>query len=132
VDASPGLFALTAGSIAATHANGVVISAAAPARPGEGIVIYGTGLGRTDPAQVDGRIPRSAAQILLRDRLSVLLDGQKLPAESVFYAGITPGYPGLYQINLWLPSDLSNPAPEVRVALDDQISQSALILPSAP
>ena len=46
-------------------------------------------------------------------------------------AGITPGYPGLYQINVWLPDAMTNPNPELRVALGDQISQVALSLPVA-
>jgi len=59
LDAAPALFA-SEGQVAATHADGSLISAGAPARPGEIIVIYGAGLGQTDPSQIDGLIPRSA------------------------------------------------------------------------
>src|SRR5207247_903944 len=131
LDAAPALFVVDSGRIAATHADGSLISPDAPARPGEIIVIYGTGLGVTVPRQVDGIIPRSAARIVLLDRLRIVLDAQTLPTENILYAGITPGYPGLYQINLRLPDATSNQAPELRVALDDQMSQSALQLPIA-
>ena len=131
LDVAPALFQ-AGGRVAATHANGSLISPDAPARPGEIIVVYGTGLGRTIPGQVDGQIPRAAASIRLLDRLRILLDGQTQPAESVYYAGITPGYPGLYQVNLRLPDPITGIDPELRIAVDDQISQSALALPAGP
>ena len=129
LDTAPALFlAPGRGSLAATHADGGVISDDAPARAGEIIVVYGTGLGLTEPRQIDGEIPRSAARIARMDRLRVLLDGEALPAESVYYAGITPGYPGLYQINLRLPEQMIKQDPELLVALNDQVSQNELRL----
>jgi uncharacterized protein (TIGR03437 family) len=127
LDAAPALFSAE-GRVAATHADGSSISMTAPARPGEIIVVYGTGLGPTDPPQQDGLIPGSAARIRLLDRLRVLLDGQPIPSESILYAGITPGSAGVYQINLQLPDKILTEEPELRVALGDQISQSALAL----
>jgi uncharacterized protein (TIGR03437 family) len=132
LDAAPALFVKDNGSLAATHADGSLITADAPGQPGEWIVVYGTGLGRTVPRQTNGLIPRSVAPIALIDRLRVLLDGQALPLEGIYYAGITPGYPGLYQINLRLPETILNPGPELRVAMDDQMSQSALVVQVDP
>jgi uncharacterized protein (TIGR03437 family) len=126
LDAAPALFLVDTG-IAATHGDGSLISPDSPAQPGEEIVIYGAGFGRTSPRQIDGAIPRMPAQITLLDQLQVLLDGQAVPAENVLYAGITPGHPGLYQINLRLPPDIGA-SPEVRVAIGDQMSQSSLHL----
>jgi uncharacterized protein (TIGR03437 family) len=60
--------------------------------------------------------------------LRVLLDGQPVPSENILYAGITPGYAGLYQVNLRLPEMMTKDNPELVVALGDQTSQSALIL----
>jgi len=134
LDAAPALFSVD-GRVAATHADGSLISLTSPAKPGEIIVVYGAGLGPTDPSQIDGVIPRSAAPIRLLDRLRVLLDGQPLPGESILYAGITPGSAGLYQINLRLPDTILSEDPELRVALGDQMSQSALVfrvVPTAP
>ena len=126
LDAAPALF-VDNSIIAAQHADGSLISPKAPAHPGEVIVVYGTGLGRTDPTQIDGSVARSAAPIILLDQLQVLLDGQAVPVENVLYAGITPGFAGLYQINLRLPDHLGA-APELRIALGDQMSQGALRL----
>jgi len=132
LDAAPALFMTGGGMVAATHADGSRVSSDAPARPGETIVVYGTGLGRTIPGQVDGQIPRAAAAMRLLDRLRILLDGQIQPSESIYYAGITPGYPGLYQVNLRLPDPIPKLDPELRIAVDDQISQGALALSAAP
>ena len=129
LNAAPALFAPDS-KIDAEHADGSLISTDAPAHPGEVIVVYGTGLGRTDPAQIDGTIPRSAAPIALLDQLQVLVDGQSLPVENILYAGIAPGFAGLYQINLRLPTDIGA-APELRIAMGDQMSQSSLLLPVA-
>ena len=126
LDAAPALFSSDS-SIAAEHADGSLISPDAPASPGEVIVVYGTGLGRTDPTQIDGTLARSAAPIILLDQLQVLLDGQAVPVENILYAGITPGFAGLYQINLRLPAEIGA-TPELRIALGDQMSQGALRL----
>jgi uncharacterized protein (TIGR03437 family) len=126
LDAAPALFEADS-QIAAQHADGSMISPDAPAHPGEVIVVYGTGLGRTDPSQIDGSVPRSAAPIRLLDQLQVLLDGQPIPVENILYAGITPGFAGLYQIDLRLPTEIGA-TPELRVALGDQMSQGSLRL----
>jgi uncharacterized protein (TIGR03437 family) len=126
LDAAPALFQADS-TIAAEHADGSLISADSPAHPGEVIVVYGTGLGRTDPTQIDGSIPRSAAPITLLKQLQVLLDGQPIPAENIFYAGITPGSAGLYQVNLRLPAEIGA-TPELRIALGGQMSQGSLRL----
>jgi uncharacterized protein (TIGR03437 family) len=131
-DVSPALFSAQAGRVAATHADGRLISADAPARQGEVVVIYGTGLGQTDPPQLDRVIPRSAAQIRLWNRLRIVLEGQTLSNESILYAGVTPGYAGLYQINLRLPERIESQNPELLVALDDKISQKFLALQVGP
>jgi uncharacterized protein (TIGR03437 family) len=126
LDAAPALFQDNSG-IAAEHADGSLISSDAPAHPGEVIVVYGTGLGRTNPTQIDGTFARAAAPIILLNQLQVLLDGQAVPAENILYAGITPGFSGLYQVNLRLPDQIGA-TPELRIALGDQMSQGALRL----
>jgi len=131
LDVAPAIFLVDGGKLAAQHADGTLITKDAPAQPGEIIVVYGDGLGQTDPPQVDGVVPPVAAQILLLDRFRMLVDGQLLPSTSVLYAGITPGYVGLYQINLRLPQILKE-NPELRFGFGDNMSQEGLLLPVAP
>ena len=83
------------------------IETAAPAIVGAthtagGLVIYLTGLGVTDPPLQEG-LP-APATTLLRTIVqpSVFVGGQ--PA-TVFFSGLTPGFVGLYQVNVLLPGD---------------------------
>ena len=60
-----------------------------PARPGDFVTLWGTGLGAVS-----------------QDRVSVLLGGHPFP---VSYAGPAPGFPGTDQINFQVPDDQSIP-----------------------
>jgi uncharacterized protein (TIGR03437 family) len=131
LQAAPGVFAVENG-VVATHPDGSSITAASPAKPGEIIRLYCAGLGQTNPPQVDGVVPNAAAQISIVKRMQVWLDGQLLPAERILYAGITPGFAGLYQIAIRLPEDGVRPDPCIQVTVDDQRSQDDLILPMSP
>jgi uncharacterized protein (TIGR03437 family) len=130
LNVAPAVFVVNS-LIAAEHADGSVVTADSPAHPGEVIVVFCTGLGGTNPQQIDGLVPAAAAPILLMGQLQVLLDGQPAPPQNILYAGITPGFPGLYQINVQLPADLTG-SPALQVQLDGQLSQDSLQLPLAP
>jgi uncharacterized protein (TIGR03437 family) len=127
-DAAPGLYPWGAGMIASTHADGSVITKDHPAHPGETVVVYGTGLGRTRPELQTGLIEIVAAQIRLLSELSVQVAGTALDNQSIQYAGITPGIPGLYQVNLVLPKQLA-PDPEIRISIGSQVSPPGMRLP---
>jgi len=116
VDAAPALFDNTAGYAIATHADGTLLTEAAPGRPGEIVVIYATGLGATEPNADPGEVPQYAASIASLSSLSITLDGAVLPSYRIKYAGITPGCVGLYQLNVELPQDVgADPAIQVSV-----------------
>ena len=87
----------------ATHADGRLITPNDPASPGETIVVYGTGFGPVDVAQQTGVAAGSSpvARVLVAPRAFV--GGREA---SVLFAGLTPGFVGLYQVNLTLPADL--------------------------
>jgi uncharacterized protein (TIGR03437 family) len=67
-----------------------------PAKPGDVIALYATGLGPTNPAYPDGQIIRQAAR--LQNQVSVTVGG--VPAV-VDFAGIIVA--GVYQINIRVP-----------------------------
>ena len=126
-ETAPALFSSTPGMLLATHADGSFIARDSPAAASEVIIIYALGLGRTDPDLVGAQIPTRATSIQHLDTLRVLLNGVPADPRLVYYAGVTPGFAGLYQINLQLPADMPS-SPEIRVAIGSQISASGLAL----
>ena len=98
----PGLFTSNSsgsGPLAATHADGTLITSSNPAVPGEYVVLYGSGGGQTSPAGSDGTLtPGLAHQVL---PVSVTIGGLN---SSVYYAGGAPEeVAGVMQINAQVP-----------------------------
>lgn len=72
-----------------------------PARPGEIVELYVTGLGLTNPPFAAGELPpNDASGARPAPPVQVFIDG--IPAV-VQYAGTAPGFAGLYQINVVIP-----------------------------
>src|SRR6266404_9517801 len=125
---APSLFQLDAVTVIATRLDYSLVTASAPARAGEEIVLFGTGLGPTIPASIPNAIPRAPAQLAAMSDFRVLLNGVPVDSRRVDYVGVTPGYAGLFQINLRLPED--TPAnPEIRVVCGDRVSPQGRYLP---
>ena len=127
VEAAPALFALATGYAIAAHADMSLIAPDSPAHAGDLVVLYATGLGRTQPNPSPGVIPLSAAPILWLANLTVSVDGTPLPSFRIKYAGVTPYSVGLYQVNVELPPDVGTD-PEIRVAVGAQSSPAGLRL----
>ena len=126
-NAAPGFFQWSGNFALAEHADGSLISSSSPAQPGEIVVLYAAGLGRTSPDVDAGHIVYTATSILYASELQILLNGVPCPASSIYYAGLTPGYAGLYQINLMLPNVLP-PDPSIQLVMGAQTSPGAVLL----
>ena len=125
---APALFQADATTVLAVHLDASLVAGNAPAHGGEVIVLFGTGLGPTLPAQVPNQIAPGAAQISGRNDFQLLLNGTAVDATRILYVGAAPGFAGLYQINLLLPDDV--PAnPEIRIATIERISPAGRVLP---
>jgi uncharacterized protein (TIGR03437 family) len=86
-------------------ANGLLPGATfAPAKPGDFVALYATGLSLTDPAVPAGALAEQIAPTVLP--VSVSLNGVQLAASDVLYAGAAPGFAGLYQINIRIPTSM--------------------------
>lgn len=72
-----------------------------PLRPNEIAVVYLTGLGETSPLSVAGVPASSTILAEAAEMPTVTLGG--VPLE-IRYGGLTPGFVGLYQLNLFIPS----------------------------
>lgn len=125
--AAPALFVQEGGWAVATFADGSLVAPDRPSRPGDVVVLYSTGLGQTSPPMSDGLIPKAAAPIERPADAAVLLAGEAAPAGNVFYVGLTPGYGGLYQVNLILPDSVGE-NPEVILSIGGQSSQPGVRL----
>ena len=113
-----------------------LISAEKPARPGEVVVLYASGLGLPKgTVPEDGELASVGPQGLegitlkrLKD-LRVLVAGEPLDPAQILYAGLAPGFAGVYQINLRLPEALA-PDPELRIGLGELLGPAGLKLPA--
>ena len=95
-----------------------------PASRGDVLTIYAIGLGATSPAVATGQ-PAPSAEPLARltstptvvfsaNRIGTPID-VIVPPTSVAYAGLSPYYAGLYQVNVAIPAD--SPTGTVQVSL---------------
>ena len=123
---APGLFTLSktgnTAQAAALHADGRAVSANAPARPGEVIMLFGTGFGATNP-------PRAPAQTMdpapLAQNYAVVIGGQT--ARGLFGGVVGPG---LYQFNVEVPQVADgDQAVAVYVGAAGAASQGGVTLP---
>jgi uncharacterized protein (TIGR03437 family) len=106
---APGVFALDqsgTGAGAVLHANYSVVNAANPAVPGETVLVYLTGMGAVTPSVADGAIP-GASNINATPLSVYVADVSVTPS----YAGLAPGFPGLYQMNVMIPTAISVTGP---------------------
>jgi uncharacterized protein (TIGR03437 family) len=85
----------------------------APARAGEVIVIYAAGLGLVDPP-VEAGTAASTTMLTKALNSATVTIGDKQAAIS--FAGLTPGFTGLYQINAAVPEGVT-PGDQVPVVL---------------
>ncbi|MBZ5578508.1 MAG: hypothetical protein LAP40_18255 [Acidobacteriia bacterium] len=127
VDVAPHLFAYPNGYVLAQHTDYSAILPDNPAHPGEIVVVYANGLGATHPNPDPGEIPWYAGLMTRLSDLRVSIGGSVLTPDRILYAGLTPGWAGLYQINLRLPEVLG-PDPEIRAAVGAQSSLAGLKL----
>jgi uncharacterized protein (TIGR03437 family) len=129
--AAPALFLMDASTAIVTAATGAVLTQQSPARAGDLVILYATGLGPTVPDTLYPKVPTAAAWIERLPELRILLNGVPVDAHLVAYAGVAPGFAGLYQLNLWLPQD-APPDPEIQLELGEAVSSRGIFLPVAP
>jgi len=106
-NSSPGVFANpnAVGAALAEHANYVPISASSPANPNETIILYVGGLGAVSPAVTPDGTPAPASPLSTVNDQDVHVDfSGALAASPLPFAGLTPLFAGLYQINVTVPS----------------------------
>ncbi len=130
-ESAPGLFAVADGIPVVTRPDGSLVTAENPARPGQIVILWATGLGPTLPSMRPGELPRGAAPLDQKIPFQVMLNGVPIPAGHILYAGVAPGFAGLYQINVLLPEDTQqNPA--IRIGYANALSPLSQTIYVAP
>ncbi len=128
-DTAPAMFQTPTGAVIATHLDGSLVSSGAPASAGEIVTLWATGLGHTNPELVDGALPAAAQWLNPMSQFALWLNGSPIDPGAILYAGVAPGYAGLYQVNVRLPDPLP-PNPEIRLAVGADLSPPGLTLPA--
>jgi len=99
------------GYAAALHADYSLVTQSSPAQPGEYISVYLTGLGTVYPPNQDGAPGSSDPNSLnnTANTITASIDSftGTQTAASVLYAGLAPGYAGLYQVNIQIPTGVT-------------------------
>ena len=95
-----------------------IVTPARPAKAGDGIVIYGTGLGAVSPEVASGD-PAPGSPLARTADATVTIGGL---AARVVFSGLSPGFTSLYQVNAVVPAGLPAGEAEVVVSIAGQAS----------
>ena len=98
-----------------------------PARPGEVVTLFGTGFGPTEPGYAPGELAQRPAPLLSPVR--VLAGSVEVEA---IYAGLTPGFAGLYQISFRVPAVAEPTNLPIEIVLPQASTPSGGFLRVAP
>ena len=104
---SPGVFTTNQnglGNGAILHADFTAVTETSPAKPGETVLVYLTGLGAVSPAVTTGAAAPTNPLSTTTNQTSVSVDGINA---TVLYSGLAPGFAGLYQLNVTIPNGVT-------------------------
>jgi uncharacterized protein (TIGR03437 family) len=129
--AQPGAFTtdgLRAIAVVARGSQQFVASLSQPARAGDVLVLYCSGLGEVTPAVEAGTASPANPVARLRGEIRVRLGNTNLP---VAFAGLTPGFASLYQLNVTVPAGVPTGA-EVPLVIERPDPNNALRFSGVP
>jgi len=126
---SPAFFLFTAKYPAAVHPSGVPVGKVGliaganftPAKPGETILLFGTGFGATNPPLPAGKLVKTAAP--LANTVQVTIGGQ---TAHVDFAGVSGS--GLVQLNVQIPPGLPDGDAAVLATIAGSTTQESLFI----
>jgi len=140
--AAPGIFTSNqagTGQAAVVNQDGTINSTANPAPAGSTIQIYATGQGQVSPAVPDGTaapsgplantvaVPTSSGTACLNNQPSMCVAIGASGFGDVKYSGLAPGFIGLWQINVVIPSGITAGAVPVRVLINGTPSNTVTV-----
>jgi uncharacterized protein (TIGR03437 family) len=109
--AQPGVFTVNGSGTGQGHIyvsrpdfSQILAASATPAHAGDALVIYCSGLGPTDVPVEDGASSPVSPLARVANSVTVSIGGV---ATTPFFAGLAPGFAGLYQVNVIVPPGVS-------------------------
>jgi uncharacterized protein (TIGR03437 family) len=125
-DATPSFFETSSGIAAAVdNATGKVVLASAPIKRGGIVQLYMNGLGACNNQPNSGEPASSDPNKLATTKATptVQIGGQ---SAQVFYSGLAPGFPGLYQVTVAVPSGITVGTAPISVTIGGKTATSGL------
>ncbi|MDQ6758822.1 MAG: hypothetical protein M3Z32_03010, partial [Acidobacteriota bacterium] len=113
-------------SAAALHSDFSLVNSNNPARRGETILIYLTGLGTVKPAVADGAAGPSRAPFSMITARAPFVSFSNVEG-TVSFAGLAPGLAGLYQINVQVPNTANTGTQILSIDTPEALNEEATI-----
>jgi len=124
---SAGVFSVPPGGLgygAVLHANGQLVTSANPAEIGETVSVYLTGLGAVSPTITDGAAGPAPTLSYATNTITADIGGT---TATVTYSGLAPELAGLYQVNVTIPTGLTNGDNDLDIGGPDSYTSEVLI-----
>ncbi len=135
VPTTPGVLSMDDGPNSSSPQNGAhiiaqhssdysLVTSTNPAKPGEYLIIYLVGMGATNPPVASGAASPSLPPAAVTSQPTVTVGSQPATVE---FAGLTPGFVGLYQINFQVPAGAASGSLQVDVSQNGVAANSTLL-----
>jgi uncharacterized protein (TIGR03437 family) len=122
--AAPGLFSTSSGQAIVQNSDYTLNSPSNPAKVGSTIIAYLSGSGSVSPAVADGAIAPIGTLVYANAASSASIGSS---TAQVAFAGLAPGFVGLVQVNIVVPSGLATGTYPLTVTIGSETSNSATI-----
>jgi len=122
--AAPGLFSSSSGQAIVQNSDYTLNGPANPAKAGSTIIAYLSGSGTVAPAVADGAAAPSNTLVYLNSGSSATIGSS---TAQVSFAGLAPGFVGLVQMNIVVPSSLPTGSYTLTVTIGSETSNPATI-----
>ena len=122
--AAPGLFSTSSGQAIVQNSDYTLNSPSNPAKVGSTIIAYLSGSGSVSPSVADGTIAPLGTLVYANSPSGATIGSS---AAQVSFAGLAPGFVGLVQVNIVVPSGLATGTYPLTVTIGSETSNSATI-----